>query len=551
MNSAVSGTTIQYSKERRVQYGRAAVSTSQPLATEAGIRILEKGGNAADAAVAAAAMLAVTEPPSNGIGGDFIALHHNGRTHKTEAILGIGRSPQALTLDLFCSQPSSRTSPHVTTVPGAVAAWDDMYTHFGSGKISFAELIAPAVAAAKNGHFVHHTTAAIWSSEATFLTEFGSTETPFLPAPAPGALFQNADLARVLEKIGMEGRDGFYKGEVAEAIIAALSERGAAMSQNDLAMHETVMTNPIATTYRGWKVEEVGAPTHGAVTLLALNILEQFQVSDMTREEIVHLMVEAIRQSFWEASKCVADGGISERDVQKLTEKWFGKSVAARVKLSQKSPLGEGGGSLPKGGTVQFCVVDHEGNAVSAVQSNYLGFGTGIVPKKCGFSLQCRGLNFSRFAWHANCAGGGKRPYHTIIPGMMTREPEDMNGEHDVVAFGVMGSFMQPQGHVLIVNAMVDAGKDAQEALDLERFRVTGTFSAVEEGMSIDRVLVESDMPENVVRVLEQKGHAVMRMKINDMPLFGRGHVCAWRSSNGRVEAAADSRADGFAGVCL
>lgn len=540
----------RFSNRKRVQYGRQAVSTSQPLATAAGLRVLADGGSAADAAVAVAAMLAVTEPPSNGIGGDFVAIHREGKTNKMQSFLGIGRSPKALTTQLFCSEMSTPASPHTATVPGAVAAWDDLFKRHGSGKLSFAKLLAPAVNTAREGFFVHHTTAAIWTDQTPFLTVYGSNPTPFLPAPKPGALFQNPDLADVIEEIQSQGPDGFYKGRVAKSIVEALNARGGVMCLDDLAHHKTIVTSPLTTSYREWTVAEVGAPTHGAVALLALNILENFDLTTMTRGETTHLMIEAIRQAFAEASERIADSKISEQGLSELVDKSFAKEIVNRINISNKSELIVNGAALPKGGTVHFCIIDRHGNAVSAVQSNYVGFGTGIVPLGCGFSLQCRGLNFSRVSGHANCADGGKRPYHTIIPGMMTRSDREDNKERrDVVAFGVMGSFMQPQGHVQVVSSIVDLNNDGQQALDTPRFRVTGNFSAIEPGMSEDAVLVECDLEEGVVQELTAKGHVVKRTSYS--PFFGRGYVCTRRGVDGRVEAACDNRSDGVAAVWI
>lgn len=542
--------TARFSKQRHVQYGHGAVSTSQPLATGVGLQILADGGNAADAAVAVAAMLSVTEPPSNGIGGDFIALHHDGKTNSMQAFLGIGRSPKALTTELFCSCESTPASPHTATVPGAVAAWDDLFRRHCSGKISFQSLLNPAISAAEDGFFVHHNTSSIWAKEEAFLATYGSEPGPFLPVPGAGQLFKNADLAGVLKKIQSEGPDGFYKGEAAKRLVEALNKRGSVMSLEDLAQHETVVAAPLTTTYHDWTVAEVGAPTHGAIALLALNVLEYFDIAKLNRGDATHVMIEAIRQSFAAASVRIADSRMSEQDVRELVDKTFAKNIANLVKISNKSDLIVEGEALPKGGTVHFCIVDRDGNAVSAVQSNYVGFGTGIVPANCGFSVQCRGLNFSRDSRHTNSADGGKRPYHTIIPGMMTRsrikEGEEIN---DLVAFGMMGSFMQPQGHVQVVSSIVDLKRNGQQALDLPRFRVTGAFSAVEPGMCEDAVLVENDMEEERIKILKEKGHVIRRS--THQPLFGRGHICSRRGEDGRVEAACDIRSDGVAAVWL
>lgn len=542
--------SIAKSKSRQVVYGRAAVSSSQPLASAVGLQVLSAGGSAADAAVAMAAMLAVTEPTSNGLGGDFIALHHSA-AGPTVAVLGVGASPTSLTLENFLnSPPLTPASPNTVTVPGAVAAWEGLKTRFGAANVSWSRLIQPAAQAARNGFHVHRTTAKLWHAAEMFLKRV-DPYTPFVPAPNAGDVFVNQELAAVLDSIAQNGASAFYTGRVASSIVAAVSRYGGVLSLEDLESHKTTFTVPLHTNYGGWTIFEPGAPTHGAVALLALNILvcveTELKRADATLD--THLTIDALRLAYGEAIQRVGDrnDGLAATAAM-ASDTALAESLAKRLRSDKRCELPTVGKStLPVGGTVQFCVVDKDGNAVSAVQSNYQGFGTGIVPDKCGFTLHNRGLNFSTEVGHMNCVAGGKRPYHTIMPGMMVRDLRGSNTSEEVVAFGVMGSFMQPQGHVIVARGMIDGGMDPQEALDVKRFRVTGIFSAIESGMGDDAVLVEEDMEASIVAGLRKRGHDV---RVAPMECFGRGHVCE-RRSDGRVAAGADTRADGIALVWI
>lgn len=529
---------LQPAITRKPVYGKAAVSSSQPLASAAGLQALAQGGNAADAAIAMAAMLAVTEPCSNGLGGDLVALHH--ASDATTAVLGNGASPAALTSALYGVPPIPPASPHTVTVPGVVAAWLDVKSRFGSRNVTLAQLLDPAIRAAETGFPVAPTTAYYWQLAEPSLRDAVNADVYLvndpgtgLRAPRAGEIFRNPHLASVLRDVVQRGRSAFYEGKVAAAIVSTLQSLGGVMSLQDLARHQTRFASPISTTYRDHVVYEVGAPTHGAVALMGLNILETFPLSS-EKADMCHVMIEALRLSFADAANYIADPSSSKDRTAELSSKEHCTKLAERIKLDTKCAV-DGCGSLPAGGTVQFCVIDSEGTAMSVVQSNYQGFGTGHVPSGCGFTLQNRGLNFVADQKHVNCVGGGKRSYHTIMPGLMT-------GRETVVAFGVMGSFMQPQGHLQVVHGLVDRGLNSQQALDRPRFRVTGAFSGVESGMGVDAVLVERDVPESLREELRRRGHIVKEGRLAD---FGKGHICLRR--NGVVEAGADNRADGEA----
>ncbi|PXF49951.1 putative gamma-glutamyltransferase YwrD [Gracilariopsis chorda] len=530
---------------RKAVYGRAAVTSSQPLATAAGLQILARHGNAFDAAIATGAMLAVTEPCSNGIGGDLIALCDDNKS--VTAVLGNGASPAALSASMLPEPPVPLDCPHTVTVPGTIAAWIDIKQRYGNPQISLLECLQPAIRAAREGFPVGKTTAFYWKLEEQFLnTTKNGTDLLLLDksiskfrAPQEGEIFVNKPLARVLEDVGNKGRAAFYEGPVAQAMVDILTQLGAVMSMQDLACHQTVFTQPISTTYRGRTVYEPGPPTHGAIAIMCLNILDKYDLSALPEEDVYHLMIEAVRLSFSTAASHIADPAYFPECVNKFIQLSFGDQLRKRINMSERCVL-EDTPSLPKGGTVQFSVIDADGNAVSAVQSNYCCFGTGIVPDGCGFSLQNRGLNFSLDPNSNNYVAGSKRSYHTIIPSLAKL------GDWKA-AVGVMGSFMQPQAHVQVLHALLDKGMDAQQALDRPRFRVTGCFSKVESGMDEDAVLVEDTFCEKVQADLVRRGHVV---RLGKLQQFGKGHVCV-RDQRGVVMAGADNRADGVAMAML
>eukprot|EP00178_Gracilaria_changii_P020563 TRINITY_DN598_c0_g4_i1.p2 TRINITY_DN598_c0_g4~~TRINITY_DN598_c0_g4_i1.p2 ORF type:complete len:662 (-),score=108.01 TRINITY_DN598_c0_g4_i1:4414-6399(-) len=533
--------TISPPVSRKAVYGRAAVASSQPLATSAGLQILQSGGNAFDAAIAVGAMLAVTEPCSNGIGGDFIALCDN--NDDVTAVLGTGAAPAAITASLFPQQPVPLDCVHTITVPGTIAAWVDVKHRFGCSKLTLSDCLQPAIRAAKHGFPVAETTAYYWKNNEECLRA-AKNGTDLLVrdgvgaqhrAPKAGELFVNGALASVLEEIAERGRDAFYAGRVGDAIIKTIKELGGVMSERDLAAHETLVTKPICTTYRGRTVYEPPPPTHGVVALMCLNVLDKFDMRELGEHDAWHVMIEAVRLSFAQASKRIADPAHTSDCSAELLKASLCEQLRKRIDMSRRCEI-EQGAQLPRGGTVQFSVIDSHGNAVSAVQSNYCNFGTGHVPEGCGFTLQNRGLNFSLNAGDANCIAGGKRSYHTIIPALAK-----LGGWK--AAIGVMGSFMQPQAHVQVLHSLLDRDMDAQQALDRRRFRVTGAFSGVEKGMCDDAVLVEEGFSEEAKSELARRGHDV---RVGGLAQFGKGHICV-RSANGVVMAGADNRADGVA----
>jgi gamma-glutamyltranspeptidase / glutathione hydrolase len=549
-------TILTFHSRRSPVYGRTGiVATSQPLATAAGLEILAKGGNAADAAVAAGAALNVTEPTSTGIGGDMFALYYSADTRQVTALNGSGRAPAALTLDRLKKDDFSLKLPpfhaHTVTVPGACAGWFDLIERHGS--LAMAEILAPAIRLAREGFPVAPITANSWKRGAQrqlHSAPNGHELTIDGRAPRAGEIFRNPNLARTFELIAGGGRSAFYQGEITEAIVSVIQRAGGRMSMEDLASHTSTWEEPISVIYRGLRVYECPPNGQGITALIALNILEGLDLSslDSLSTERLHLMIEALRLAFADSRWYVADPAFSDVPVHGLLSKEYAKE--RRKLIDRKRATIDPKHSTPvnSSDTVYLSVVDKFGNACSFINSNYWGFGTGIVPKGFGFTLQNRGHNFSLDPNHPNRLEPRKRPYHTIIPAMVTRVERSPNGVDEAhvggetlyASYGVMGGFMQPQGHVQVLSALVDEGLDPQSALDLPRFCID-----VEE--SGGRVALEEGIPADVISDLERMGHPVHMVSGYDRSLFGRGQVILRDTETGVLCAGSDPRADGCA----
>jgi gamma-glutamyltranspeptidase/glutathione hydrolase len=545
-------TALPFHSRRSSVYGRnGIVATSQPLATAAGLEVLAKGGNAADAAVAAGAALNVTEPTSTGIGGDMFALYYSAQTRRVTALNGSGRAPAALTLERLQQEGFSTELPpfhaHTVTVPGACAGWFDLIEKHGS--LSMAEILVPATRLASEGFPVAPITSHSWQRGAQNQLRSapnGHELTIDGRGPKPGEIFRNPNLARTFEMVAQGGKEAFYQGEIAEAIVAVIREAGGCMSAEDLASHTSTWEEPISVDYRGLRVYECPPNGQGITALLALNILEGYELSSMEAlsTERLHLMIESMRLAFADARWYVADPKFSNIPIAELLSKEY---AAERRKLlnSQRATIDPKHGTpVNSSDTVYLSVVDRFGNACSFINSNYWGFGTGIVPHGFGFTLQNRGHNFSLDPKHPNRLEPRKRPYHTIIPAMVTRPPSPRGrgagGEVLYASYGVMGGFMQPQGHVQVLSALVDQGLDPQSALDLPRFCID-----VEE--SGGRVALEEGIPSDVLADLQRMGHPVYPLSGYDRSLFGRGQVILRDEATGVLCAGSDPRADGCA----
>ena len=535
--------TISFQSRRSPVYGRhGMVATSQPLATAAGLEILAKGGNAADAAVAAGAALNVTEPTSTGIGGDMFALYYSAETKQVTALNGSGRAPAALTLDRLKKDGFSDELPpfhaHTVTVPGACAGWFDLIEKHGL--LPMSEILTPAIRLASEGFPVAPVTSHYWQGGAKRQLSSapnGHELTIEGRGPNAGEIFRNPNLARTFELVGREGRNVFYQGEIAEAIVRVVNEAGGVMSMEDLAAHTSTWDEPISVTYRGLSVYECPPNGQGITALIALNILEEFDLPTLEplSTEHLHLMIEALRLAFADARWYVADPAFFNIPMQELLSRQYAAERRKLIDLKRATVDQRHGTPVASSGTVYLSVVDKFGDACSFINSNYWGFGTGIVPKGYGFTLQNRGHNFSLDPNHPNVLEPRKRPYHTIIPAMVTREDGSL-----YASYGVMGGFMQPQGHVQVLSALVDHGLDPQAALDLPRFCID-----VEE--TGGRVALEEGIPASVVSELEAMGHPVYTLSGFDRSLFGRGQVILRDPETGVLTGGSDPRADGCA----
>src|SRR5215207_8793389 len=536
-------TTLPFHSRRSPVYSRhGIVATSQPLATAAGLEILAKGGTAADAAVAAGAALNVTEPTSTGIGGDMFALYYSADTKQVTALNGSGRAPAALTLDRLAKDGFSQSVPpfhaHTVTVPGACAGWFDLIEKHGS--LAMSEILAPAIRLASDGFPVAPITALSWNSGAQNQLKSapnGHELTIDGRGPRAGEIFRNPKLARTFEMVARDGRSAFYQGEIAEAIVSVIREAGGCMSLDDLAFHTSTWEEAISVTYRGLRVHECPPNGQGLTALIALNILEGFDLSALGSfsTERLHLMIEALRLAFADSRWYVADPKFSDVPVEELLSKEYTNERRKLIDRNRATIDHERGTPVASSGTVYLSVVDKFGNACSFINSNYWGFGTGIVPKGFGFTLQNRGHNFSLDPNHPNALEPRKRPYHTIIPAMVTREDGSL-----YASYGVMGGFMQPQGHVQVLSALVDDQLDPQSALDLPRFCID-----VEEAGG--QVALEEGIPASVVADLEEMGHPLYLVSGYDRSLFGRGQVILRDAETGVLCAGSDPRADGCA----
>jgi gamma-glutamyltranspeptidase/glutathione hydrolase len=522
------------------------VASSQRAATRVGVDILRAGGNAADAAVAVAAALNVTEPVYTGIGGDCFALYYDAATGQVTALNGSGRAPARLTLDLVKGMLRQngltelpRFHAHTVTVPGACAGWFDMIARHGT--LPMAQILAPAIELAEDGFAVGEVTAHFWAQG--LVTQAGAANFLELSidgrAPRAGEQFRNPGLARTFRAIAEGGPEAFYRGEIAQAIVSVIEASGGAMSAADLAGHSSTWDEPISTTYRGIRVWECPPNGQGLTALIALNLLEGWELrgQDPLGPDRLHLVIEALRLAFADTRWYVADPRVTHVPVAELLSKDYAARRRALIDPGCAAINVRRGSPVAGSDTVYFCVVDGRGNACSFINSNYMGFGTGIVPRGWGFTLQNRGHNFSLDPEHPNALAPNKRPYHTIIPGMMTREDGSLYGP-----FGVMGGFMQPQGHVQVVLGLVDDDQAPQEALDRPRL-------CIEPVPSTQVIALEDGVPEATVAALRARGHGIASGVTGfDRSLFGRGQVIR-RERDGQLVGGSDPRADGCTGA--
>ncbi|MDT8902354.1 gamma-glutamyltransferase family protein [Anaeroselena agilis] len=522
-----------YPSRRSVVYARnGMVATSQPLAAAAGLAVLRRGGNAIDAAVAAAACLTVVEPTSNGIGGDAFALvWSQGRLYGLNAS---GPAPAALTIDAVTKRGCREIPPDGwlgVTVPGAPAAWAALAERFGS--LTLSEALQPAVEYAEAGYPVSPVCSRLWEQGRRRFAAAGGEEfrpwfDTFAPggrAPRAGEVWRSPDHGRTLRRIAESGAKDFYRGELAERTVAFAKSSGGYLGADDLAGYSPEWVEPIGVNYRGYGVWEIPPNGHGLVTLLALNILKGFDFDPGAKDavETYHKQFEAVKLAFADGLAFIADPRKMRVTVAELLSDAYADE---RRRLIGREALAAAPGSPPRGGTVYLATADAAGNMVSYIQSNYMGFGSGLVVPGTGIALHNRGCNFSLDPDHANCLEPGKKPYHTIIPGFLTKDGRAVG------PFGVMGAFVQPQGHLQMVMNTVDFGLNPQAALDAPRWQWT-------RGKTFE---VEHQFPEAVAEALARRGHDIRR-SVGNLAM-GRGQII-WRDAAGVLAGGSEPRTDG------
>ena len=487
------------------------------------------GGNAVDAAIATAIALTVVEPTSNGIGSDAFALVWDGKLHGLNAS---GKSPQSLTLKHFAGMENIPQRGWLSvTVPGAVSAWRSLWERWG--RLPFEQLFAPAIRYAEEGFPVSPVTAQAWKRAAEVYlpltgAEFEPFKQVFFPnnkAPKVGEIWGSRVHAETLRAIASSGGESFYRGKLAQQIVDFAAETGGLLTLNDLATHQADWVQPISTHYRDVTVWELPPNTQGIATLMALNILEGFDIARYPREsaDSYHLQIEAMKLAFSDVYRHVGDARFLDVSLERLLDKAY---VAQRRQLIGENAIADAKPGLGKGGTVYLAAADEE-LMVSFIQSNYMNFGSGILIPNTGIALQNRGAGFTLEAGHPNQVDKGKRPFHTIIPGFLTQNGQALG------PFGVMGAAMQPQGHLQVVVNLADYGMNPQSALDAPRWYF----------LSKNKVLLEPSVPESVVSALTKRQHQVEVTA--DIGVFGKGQIIL--RHNNILMAASEPRADGIA----
>src|SRR6478736_4500336 len=531
------------------------VCTSVPAATQVGLEILKRGGNAVDAAIAANATLGLMEPVSNGVGGDLFAIVYSAKENKLYGLNGSGRSPLGLSYEQMKAELEKLNRKTIPprgmlpiSVPGAVDAWSELHKKFGKLKLS--DDLAPAAKYAEEGFPVTELIAFYWHFGPELYKGLpgGFFETYTLDgkgrAPAKGDIFKNPALARTLRLIGEKGRDGFYRGEIADKIDAFMQANGGFLRKVDFEKHTSTWVDPVSVNYRGYDVCELPPNGQGIAALQILNILEGFDLRGMgcNSPETLHTMIEAKKIAWADRAKFYADPAFAKVPLAGLLSKGYAAERRKLIDPDRAAKQVEAGNpALDQSDTIYMCTADDEGNLVSLIQSNYRGMGSGIVVPGLGFMFQDRGELFSMDPQHANVYAPGKRPFHTIIPGFVMKDGKPWE------AFGVMGGGMQPQGHVQVLTNQIDFGLNVQEAGDASRWQHEGDNEPTGEKMTASGgyVEVESGIPYETVRELRKKGHDVRF----DVGGYGGYQAIKVEMHDGRrvYVGASESRKDGMA----
>jgi gamma-glutamyltranspeptidase / glutathione hydrolase len=517
-----------YSSQRMPVLAKNVVATSQPLAAQAGLQMLANGGNAVDAALAAAITLTVVEPTGNGIGSDAFAVIWDGKS-----IVGLnasGRSPAGWTPERYHGQNSMPVLGwDAVTVPGCVSAWVALSERYG--KIAFEQLFETAIRYAREGFMVSPITSASWARQAPNFKGFSEFSWTFLPkdrAPHPGERFYCPQQAESLEEIAATRGESFYRGDLAERIaLASLADDGA-MTAEDLARHQCDWVEPISIDYRGFRLHEIGPNTQGIAALMALGMLRNFDLAShrVDGADSLHLQIEAMKLAFADTWAHVSDPATMQVSTAALLDDAYLAQRAKAIDMKRAQSFTAGG---PKeGGTVYLTTADESGMMVSLIQSNYMGFGSGVVVPGTGISMQNRGAGFVLKPGHPNLVAPSKRPFQTIIPAFLTQDGKP------VMSFGVMGGNMQPQGHVQMVTRFVDYRQNPQACTDAPRWIVNADFS----------ICLEERVPATVKEELLKRGHRVVNPEV---PMFGFGGAQLIHRLDDGYCGASDHRKDGCA----
>ncbi len=523
-----------------VRASQGMVASSQPLASQVGLEILKRGGNAADAAIAMAAVLSVTEPMMTGIGGDAFMLVYSAKTGKVEGLNASGRAPKALTLEYFKSKNLSAvptTGMEAVTVPGAFDGWVTLLERHGSMRL--ADLLAPAIGYAENGFPLMEKASEDWGAEVPRLKGNPVTAGTFIvqnPVPKPGEMLVLKNLAQTYRTLAAGGRDAYYRGPIGRAIVEYCQQNGGFLTMEDLAAQKSEWVEPISTTYKGHTVYEIPPNGQGLTALLALNMLEGIDLASMRNEpdRYYHTMIEAMKIAFADRNRYIADPAFATTPVAELLSKDYAAKRRALIDPA-KAIDPPAAGEIPNPGrdTTYLTVVDKDRNAVSFINSIFFAFGSGVVAGDTGVILQNRGAGFSLDPTHPNALQPGKRPFHTIIPGMVFKDGKFW------MSFGVMGGDIQPQGHVQVLVNLIDRGMTLQQAIDAPRTRY----------ISARNVMLEEALGQAVIDSLVARGHtrAMPPAGYTHRALMGGGQAIVVDPATGALYGASDVRKDGLA----
>jgi gamma-glutamyltranspeptidase/glutathione hydrolase len=534
-----------FSTRSEIIASNGMAATSHPLATQVAIDILKKNGNAIDAAIAANAMLGLVEPTGNGIGGDLFAIVWSAKDQKLYGLNASGRSPASLTLKHFKKLGLDRIPSHgplPISVPGAVDGWFELHKKFGT--LPMTTILEPAIRYAREGFPLTEIIAAAWQSSAPRLEKWTGFKETFMPngrAPAKGEIFKNPNLANTLEQIANEGRDVFYKGEIAKKIDSFMKQEGGFLSYEDLASHKSDWVEPVSTNYRGYDIWELPPNGQGIAALQILNILENYDISSMGfgSPDYIHRFIEAKKLAFEDRAKLYADPDFNKIPIERLISKEY---AASRLKLIDPKHAANhyaaDNPALEEGDTIYLTVADKNGNMVSLIQSNYRGMGTGLSPANLGFIFQDRGELFNLEEGHFNTYEPKKRPFHTIIPAFVTKDGKPF------ISFGVMGGAVQPQMHAQVLINLIDFNMNLQEAGDAPRVVHSGSSQPTGEKMTDGGIVsMERGISHETIQALVRMGHRI------EYSIGGYGGYQAIMkdSINGVYYGASESRKDGQA----